>query len=181
MVTVPAFVWRFGPILRGVLLGVAVGGFLGLLAWIDSGFLIIGLIAFVALFLFYGGFMARRMARHWPSAASLSGKDRERVAHAARRGLRIDDPRLVPALIDYRDGLHVAAENAKPLRWVIAVALVGSVFAAGYDAVFGSWGNLIVSIIYLVLLGFELFWWPKRQRRILANADRAVDMAKVSD
>ena len=49
MVTVPAFVWRYGPILRGVLLGVAVGGVLGALAWIDSGFLVIGLIAFVVL------------------------------------------------------------------------------------------------------------------------------------
>lgn len=181
MVTVPAFVWRFGPMLRGVLLGVAVGGVLGVLAWIDSGFLFVGLIAFVALFLFYGGFMARRMTRHWPSAATLSGKDRERVADAARRGLHIDDPRLVPALTDYRDGLHAAAEDAKPLRWVIVVVLVGSVFAAGYDALFGSWGNLIVSLIYLVMLGVEMFWWPNRQRQILANADHAVDVAGVSD
>ncbi len=181
MVTVPAFVWRYGPLLRGVILGVAVGGVLGVLAWIDSGFPFVGLIAFAALFIFYGGFMARRMTRCWPSAASLSGRDRERVADAARRGLCIDDPQLVPALTDYRNGLQVAAENAKPLRWVIGAVLVASVFSAGYDAVYGSRGNLIVSLIYLVMLGFELFWWPNRQARILANADHAVDVAKVSD
>ena len=79
MVTVPAFVWRFGPVLRGLILGAGVGGFLGALAWLDSGFLFAGLIAFAALLLFYGGWMSRRMTRHWPSAAQLTGPERERV------------------------------------------------------------------------------------------------------
>lgn len=167
--------------LRGVLLGLAVGGFLGALAWLDSGFPLAGLAAFVVLFLLYGGGMARRMTRHWPSAAALSGDDRVRVADAARRGLRIDDPRLVPALIDYRDGLHTSAEQAKWFRWLIWFVLVVAVVLAGFDAVYGSWGNAIVSAIYLLMLVLEVFWWPKRQRRLLANAEHAVDMAKVSD
>ncbi len=49
---------------------------------------------------------------------------------------------------------------------------------AVWDAAYGSWGNAIVSVIYLVLLLLEVFWWPKRQRQLLANADRAVQMAR---
>jgi hypothetical protein len=181
MVTVPAFVWRYGPLLRGLILGVGVGGFLGALAWLDSGFVLAGVSAFVALLLVYGGWMAYRMTRHWPSAAQLSGPERERVASAARRGLRIDDGRLVPALTDYRNGLHEAAENSKPFRWVLWFVLVVSVGTAAWDGAFGSWGNLVVSAIYLAMLLLEMFWWPKRRERLLANADRAVDLANISD
>ena len=177
MVTVPAFVWRFGPALRAVILGVGVGGFLGALAWIDSGFLFVGLIAFAALFVFYGGWMARRMTRHWPSAEQLSGPERERVAYAARNGQRVEDPPLVPALIDYRDGLHEAAENSKKLRWVIWFVLVVAIGTAVFDGIFGSWGNLIVSVIYLVMLVGEVFWWPKRREQLLSNADRAAELS----
>lgn len=113
MVTVPGIVWRYGPILRGVLLGVSVGAVLGALSWLDSGFLLSGVIVFVVLSVFYGWWMARRMARHWPSATQLSGSERERVARAARCGEPIDDPRLGPALTDYRNGLHEAAEKAR--------------------------------------------------------------------
>jgi len=181
MVTVPAFVWRYGPLLRGILLGVGVGGFLAALAWIDSGLLLAGVMAFVILFVFYGGWMSRRMTRHWPSAAQLTGPERERVADAARSGSRIDDARLVPALTDYRNGLHEAAENSRPLRWVIWFVLVVSIVTAVFDGISGSWGNLIVSVIYLVMLIFEVFWWPKRREQLLANADRAVDLAHSSD
>ena len=177
MVTVPAFVWRFGPALRGVILGLGVGGFLGALAWIDSGFLFVGLIAFATLFVFYGGWMSRRMTRHWPSAAQLSGSERERVASAARSGLRIDDQRLVPALTDYRDGLHEAAEESKPFRWVIWFVLVVAIGTAVFDGIFGSWGNLIVSVIYLVMLVGEVLWWPKRREQLLSNADRAAEIS----
>jgi hypothetical protein len=175
MVTVPAFVWRYGPLVRGLILGVGVGGFLGALAWLDSGLLLGGAIAFVALLLFYGGWMARRTTRHWPSAAQLSGSERERVARAARSGARIDDARLAPALTGYRNGLHEAAENSKPFRWAVWLVLVLAVGAAVWDGIFGSWGNLIASAIYLAMLVFELFWWPKRREQLLANADRAVD------
>jgi uncharacterized membrane protein YfcA len=181
MVTVPAFVWRYGPLLRALILGGGVGGFLGALAWIDSGLLLAGAIAFVILFVFYGGWMARRMTRHWPDAAQLTGPERERVAAAARSGSRIDDARLVPALAGYRDGLHEAVENARPFRWVIWIVLVVAIASAVFDGIFGSWGNLIVSVIYLLMLVFEVIWWPRRRRQLLANADRAVDLAHISD
>lgn len=177
MVTVPAFVWRYGPLVRGVILGVAAGAFLGALAWLDSGFLLAGLVAFVVLAVFYGVWMARQMARHWPSANELSGPEREKVAHAARAAERIDDARLAQPLIDYRNGLHEAAEKAKPFRWVVWFVLVVAVGSALWDTAFGSWGNAIASAIYLVMLAVEVLWWPKRQRQLLANADRAAEMA----
>jgi hypothetical protein len=177
MVTVPAFVWRYGPIARGLILGLAVGLFLGALTWLDSGFLLAGLVAFVVLCLFYGVWMSRRMAQHWKSAKHLSGPERERVARAARDGTRIDDPRLAPALIDYRDGLHDAAEKARLFRWLVWFVLIVAVGMAVWDAAFGSWGNAVVSAIYLVMLVLEVFWWPKRQQQLLANADRAVEMS----
>jgi hypothetical protein len=180
MVTVPAFVWRYGPILRGLILGVSVGAFLGALAWLDSGFLLGGLIAFVVLSVFYGVWMARRMVRHWPSAKLLSGGERERVARAARGGERIDDPRLAAALTDYRNGLHEAAEKARGFRWVIWFVLVVAVATTVWDATFGSWGNAIASVIYLLMLGVDMFWWPRRQRQLLANADRAEAMVRES-
>jgi len=177
MVTVPALVWRFGPFLRGVILGVAAGTFLGALAWLDSGLLAIGLIVFAILCVFYGVLMSRRMARHWPAAKQLTGPQREQVARAAREGRHIDDPALAPALTDYRNGLHKAAEENRLLRWLIWFVLIVAIATAAWDAAFGSWGNAIVSVFYLVLFSLEVFWWPKRQRQLLANADRAVEMA----
>lgn len=178
MVTVPAFVWRYGPVLRGLILGLGVGGFLGVLAWLDSGFMFVGLIVFVVLCLFYGLWMTRRMARYWPGAKQLSGPERELVARTARGGGRLEDPRLAQAIIDYRDGLHTAAEKARPLRWVVWFVLVVAVGTAFWDAAYGSWGNAVVSVVYLVMLAVEVFWWPRRQRQLLDTADRAAESAR---
>jgi hypothetical protein len=177
MVTVPAIVWRYGPLVRGLVLGAGVGGFLGALAWIDSGVFAVGVVAFVALFVVYGGWMSRRMSRQWPGAAHLTGADREAVARAARSGTRLGDPALVPALTAYRDGLHEAAHQGRWFRWLIWFVLVVSLASAVYDGLFGSWGNLVASAVYLVLLLAEMFWWPPRLRQLLANADTAVDLA----
>ncbi len=180
MVTVPAFIWRYGPVLRGLILGLGVGGFLGALAWLDSGILLGGLIVFVVLSLFYGVWMVRRMSRHWADAKQLSGPERAQVAGAARGGHRIDDPGLAQAVVGYRNGLHAAAENARPFRWLLPIVLVVGIVTAAWDAVFGTWGNAIASAIYLVMLLVELFWWPKRQRQLLDNADHAAAMARDS-
>jgi hypothetical protein len=177
MLTVPAFVWRYGPFLRGLILGLGVGAVLAALAWLDSGFWLAGVTVFVITCAFYGLWMSRRIARNWPSAKQLRGPEREQVASSAREGHQIDDPRLASALIDYRNGLHEAAEETKQLRWLVPVVLVVAVGTAAWDAAFGSWGNAIASIIYLAMLAVEVFWWPKRRRQLLGNADRAVDLA----
>ena len=177
MVTVPAFVWRGGALRRAVTLGVAIGFFLAALAWIDSGLLLGGIITFVIAGVVYAIVMRRRMARYWPGAKQLSGDDRVTVVRTARRGERIGDARLTQAVIDYSRGMHEAAETGRMFRWFLIFILLVAVGTAVWDAVFGSWGNAVASVIYLVLLLFELFWWPKRLEQLLADTDRAADTA----
>jgi hypothetical protein len=160
-----------------VTLAVAIGLFLGVLAWIDSGLLLGGIITFVITSVVYGIVMHRRMARYWPGAKQLTGDERVTVVRTARSGDPIDEPRLAQPVIDYSRGFHDAAETGRFVRWFLIFILVVAVGTAVWDAVFGSWGNAVASAIYLVLLLFELFWWPKRLKQLLTNADRAADLA----
>jgi hypothetical protein len=148
------------------------------MSWLDSGFLLSGVIVLVVVGAFYGIWMARRMARYWPGAKQLSGDERVTVVRAARRGERIDNARLAQAVVDYSSGMHAAAERARPFRWLLPLVLVVSLGTAVWDAVYGSWGNAAASAIYLALLLIELFWWPKRRDELLANGDRAADIAQ---
>jgi hypothetical protein len=177
VVTVPAEVWRGGFARRALTIGAAIGLGLAALAWIDSGFLLAGALTLVIVGPFYGIWMARRMARFWPGAKDLSGDDRVTVVRTARRGERIGDVRLAQGVIDYRGGMHAAADECRMFRWVVPVVLVVGVGTAAWDSVYGSWGNAIASFIYLVLLLIELFWWPKRREQLLSNAGRAADFA----
>lgn len=176
MVTVPAFAWRGGALRRAVTIGVPAGLGLGTLAWLDSGLLQIGLLVAVIVGVFYGVWMTRRMARYWPGARDFDGADRVAVVDAVRRGQRFD-PRLARGVIDYAAGLRAAAEAARPLRWLFSFVLVVAVGTAVWDTVFGSIGNAVASGVYLVALLIELFWWPKQQDRLLANAARADELA----
>ncbi|MGY4651613.1 hypothetical protein [Mycobacterium sp. URHB0021] len=177
MVTVPAFVWAGGSLRRALTVGAPAGAFLGILAWLDSGFVLAGLMVLVIVGSFAGVWISRRMARYWPGSKELNGVDRVTVVRAARNGQTIADTRLAQPVVDYSRGLRAAAEQARPLRWLLAVVLVVAAATAVWDSVFGSWGNAVASGIYLVLLMVELFWWPKRQAQLLANADRAADTA----
>ncbi|TVX99602.1 hypothetical protein FPV58_18000 [Mycolicibacterium porcinum] len=173
MLTVPAFVWRSGFVGRALVIGATVGAVVGVLAWLDSGFWISGVIVLVVVGTFYGIWMARRMSRYWPAAQRLSGAERVAVVRAARAGERIDDPRLVEAARDYRRGVRDSAESARPFRWVLPLVLVVAAGSAIWDAVFGSVGNAVVSVVYLAALAVEVFWWPTRQAQLLARVDRA--------
>jgi hypothetical protein len=173
VVTVPAFVWRGGFFSRALIVGSAVGIVLGAMAWIDSGLLLGGILAAFTTGLIYGIWIPRRMARYWPGAKQLAGEDRVTVARTARRGERIGDSRLAQAVIDYSEGMHAGAEQAKPYRWVVPLILVVGIGTAVWDSIFGTWGNAIASVIYLLALLVELFWWPKRRDELLANGARA--------
>lgn len=173
MITVPAFVWRSGFAGRALIVGAGVGLVLGALAWLDSGFWVSGVLVLVIVGTFYGIWMARRMARYWPMSTQLTGVDRVAIVRAARAGRRIEDPRLLDAARDYGRGVHEAAETARPFRWLLPLVLVVALASALWDAVFGSVGNAVVSVIYLAALAVELSWWPSRQARLLANVDRA--------
>ena len=177
VVTVPALVWRGGSFRRAMTVGGAVGIALAALAWIDSGFLLSAVIVLVITGVFYGIWMHRRMSRYWPGARDLTGEQRVVVARTARRGERIGDVGLAQAVIDYSRGMHEAVEKARPFRWLVPLVLVVAVATAIWDGVFGTWGNAVASGIYIVLLLVELFWWPKRQEQLMANADRAAEMA----
>ena len=181
MVTVPAVVWRGGVVRRGVTLGVCAGLFFGALSWLDSGLFIAGAIVFVLLGIGWGVWMTRRMTRYWPGSRELSGAQRVAVVATARGGDRIGDETLAPAVLGYVRGLHAAAEKGRRWRWVLVFVLVVAVGTTLWDALFGSIGNALASLIYLVLLGLELFWWPKRRAALLANADRAAALAHRTD
>ena len=79
MLTVPAFVWRGGAFSRAVIVGLATGVFLGLLAWLDSGIWFAALIVLAIMTLSYSIWLGRRMVRYWPGASALTGEERARV------------------------------------------------------------------------------------------------------
>src|ERR1700712_4029487 len=139
MVTLPAIAWHGGSVRRGATIGVCPGLFLGALAVLDSETLIAGLVVFVVMGVASGLVMARRMARYWPGADTLSGAARVEVVNAVRHGERIADPALAPAVIDYGRGLHAAADDIRGWRWVIVFALVVAIAMSLWDAVSGSW------------------------------------------
>ena len=180
MVTVPAFVWRGGFFRRALIVGGSVGIALGALAWLDSGFLLSGVIVLVIVGVFYAIWMPRRMARYWPGARQLSGDDRVTVARTARRGERLGDARLAQAVTDYSTRDARGGRKGSPVSMGDTLVLVVGVGTAVWDAVFGSWGNAVASFIVLVLLLIEVFWWPKRQEQLLTNADRASGLAQVA-
>jgi hypothetical protein len=173
VITIPAFVWRGGFVRRAVTIGGVAGLCFGVMSWLDSGFPVAGAIVFVIVGTFYGIWMARRMTRYWPESANLSGDERVAVVRAARRGERVEDDRLAQPVADYGRGLRAATETPRFLRWSLVFVLIVAVATAVWDSVYGSWGNLVASAIYLVALVLELFWWPKWQDLLLANADRA--------
>jgi hypothetical protein len=177
MITVPAWVWRGGRAARGVTVGVAAGLFFGALALLDSGMVLSAVIVFILLSAGWGIMMDRRMNRYWPGARDLIGEQRVSVVRAARRGERIADPRLAPAVAEYCDGMHAAAVNARPFRWLIWFVLTVAVVMAIWDTVSGSARDAVASCVYLALLVIEVTWWPMRQEQLLTNADRAAKLA----
>ena len=178
MVTVPASVWRSGAVGRALTTGGCAGVFFGSLALLDSGIPLVGAIVFVILGVGYGIWTARRMARYWPGASELTGAERVKVVQAARWGELIGDSRLARSVVDYSRGLHAAAEEARPYRWLIWFVLAVAVASAVWDTLSGSTRDAVASIVYLALAAIEVFWWPKRQAQLLSNADRAAEMAR---
>ena len=178
MLTVPPFLWRAGLLGRAVAAGTAIGFFLGALAWLDSGIALAGAAVFVIVGTAYGIWMRRRMARYWPGASRLTGAQRELVVRITRSGGPVEQPAVAAAVIEYRDGLRAAVENAYPFRWLVGLVLVVALASALWDVVAGSARDVVASCVYVGLLLFELFWWPGRRDRLLANADRAALSAR---
>jgi hypothetical protein len=174
MVAVPAWVWRFGSILRALIVGTVVGIVIGLLAFLGSGLVLAGLVAVVIVSPLYGFLMARRMSKYWPEANKLAGTDRVAVTRAVRSGREIGDARLAPAVIAYSRALHAASERSRLWWWLIVVLGVVAVGFAIVDTVTAApVGEAVVSWLYFAFFPIEAWWWPRRQARLLANARRA--------
>lgn len=160
------------------MLGACGGVCFGVLAWLDSGMFVAGVVVFVVMGAASGVWIAHRMVKYWPGSTELSGLQCEAVVAAARRGDGIDDASLALAVQGYRDALHAAADQGRPWRWVVVAVLLVGVGSALWDATHGSVGNAVASALYLVVAGLELFYWPKRTEVLLANADRAAALAR---
>jgi hypothetical protein len=165
VVVVPAWVWRGGKVLRAVTLGLIAGILLSALSFADSGIWLSSLVALVILVPFYAILMGRRMRKFWPGADDLTGAQRVKVAGAARRGENIGDARLAPAVADYSDGLRAAYDDALPKRWILWLVIAVNVAVA------------ILAWCFVAFLGVELWWWPRQQKRLVANAERAALLA----
>jgi hypothetical protein len=160
VVTIPAFVSRGGFARRALTIGATVGIALGALAWLDSGFLLSGVIVFVVVGVFFGIWMSRRMNRYWPGAKQPSGDERVSVVRTVRRGEPIGDPRLAQAVIDYSTGMHTAANRG------------GRIDGCWYSSSSLRWGQPGGTRCR----AHGAMRW--RRLWLLANADRAVDIAE---
>jgi hypothetical protein len=177
MIAIPAWVWRFGLIVRALIAGLALGVFVGLLAWIGSDSAAPALVVCVFVTLVHGAFMARWMSKYWPGAKDLSGPDRVALVRAARSGRGIGDPRLAHGVIEYSRALHTAAGRFRLWWWLIALLGVVALGTAIADTIYAPVREAVVSWLYFAFFPIEAWWWPRRQARLLANADRAEQSA----
>jgi uncharacterized membrane protein len=178
VLAVPAWVWRFPPFVRALIVGLAFGVVLGILAMISANSVLSGTVAIVVITLIFAPLMARRMSKFWPGAKELSGVDRVAVARAARGGRDIGDPRLAPAVIEYIRGLHSAREHVLLARWLIILLAVVTLGVAIADTIFSPPGEAVVSWLYFAFFPVELLWWPRIAARLVANAERAEEAAR---
>jgi uncharacterized membrane protein len=177
MVALPAWVWRFGLVVRALIAGAALGVVTGLLALFGSNSLLAFVIAFVVITMVYGGLTARRMNKLWPGAKALSPPDRVAVVRAARAGADVGDSRLAPAVIEYGRALKAAADR-RLWRWLIAVLGVVALVTAILDTLYSPVREWVVSWLYFAFFPIEAWWWPRRQSQLLANAERAEESAR---
>jgi hypothetical protein len=102
------------------------------------------------------------------------------VARAARSGRDIGDLRLAPAVIEYSRGLREANEHVLLARWLIVLLALVALGVAIADSIFGPPGEAVVSWLYFAFFPVELLWWPRIAARLIANAERAEESARVS-
>ncbi|MEU2422429.1 hypothetical protein ABZ619_15615 [Streptomyces sp. NPDC007851] len=177
MILVPGWLWRRGPVGRGVGVGLTAGVLCAAFVLVESGSRPAALVVLVLLSPFHGVRAARRMGRIWPAAPTMNGTDRAAVVRATRRGEAVQDPRLTPHVVAYAAGLRRAAEDDRSRRPLVVVITVLAVVLAGYDTVRGATGETAASWLAVGVLLADLLWWPRRRAGLLARADRAAASA----
>ncbi|MCW7940741.1 hypothetical protein AAW14_01565 [Streptomyces hygroscopicus] len=180
MVVVPGWVWRRGPVLRGLSIGLPVGVLFGALVLAESGSGLGAALVVLVLSPFYGIRGARRMSRAWPGAKGLAPADRGAVVRATRCGEDVGEARLASAVLEYGGGLRSASEQGRLFPWVVLLFSVLAVALALSDTFTGSTRQALVSWLVVALFLLELTWWPRKQARVMANAQRAERLARQS-
>ncbi len=74
MVAIPAWVWRFGLIVRALIAGLALGVFVGLLPGSAPTWRRPHSLYLVVVTVVYGAFMARWMSKYWPAVACVGAR-----------------------------------------------------------------------------------------------------------
>jgi hypothetical protein len=177
MLLIPAWAWRGGPVYRAVCVGVPVGICLAALVFAESGVMLGALIAFVIISVFNGIMMARRMGKAWPAARDLSPGERVAVSSAARRGHQIAEARLAPAAIEYVGALREARAQAGRWQWLVWLGAAAMLILAVSDSLFATPRVAVTSWLIVGLVAVEIFWLPRLQGRLLANAERTGESA----
>lgn len=173
MLLIPAWVWRGGPVYRAICVGVPVGIFVATLAFAESGVMLGALVAFVVISVFNGIMVSRRMSKSWPAADELTPTERVTVSAAVRRGRQIDDARLAPAAIEYVGALRTGREQSRRFQWVFWPCAAVVLALAVFDTYTATTRLAVVSWLFVVFFAIEIFWWPRIQDRLLANAERS--------
>ncbi len=150
---------------------------MAVLVFAESGLLPGALVVFVVISVFNGIMMSRRMSKSWPAAGDLSPDERVAVSSAARRGRRIDDARLAPAAIEYVGALRNARAHARHRQWLVWLGGAAVLVLAVIDSLLATPRIAAVSWLIVVFFAVEIFWWPRAQNRLVANAERAGESA----
>jgi hypothetical protein len=74
-------------------------------------------------------------------------------------------------------GIELTVETIPPI-FAVAVRFViaGSLIAAIVDCFVSPVRSVVVSWLFVAFLSVELWWWPKEQARLVANAERAAKL-----
>jgi hypothetical protein len=172
MLLIPAWVWRGGPVYRAVCVGIPVGILLAALAFAESGVMLGAVVVFVVISVLNGIMVSRRMSKAWPAAEELTPTERVAVSAAARGGRPIGDARLAPAAVAYVGALRAAREQSRRVRWVFWPCAAVVLALAVFDTYTATTRLAVVSWLFVAFFAIEIFWWPRIQDRLLANAER---------
>jgi hypothetical protein len=160
-------------------IGAPAGVFIGLVQFAQSGSVAKGLRGGIFFGVFFGAAMALVMWRSWPGAKDLAPADRVAVQQVVRRGEKIDEARLAPAVLDYAGVVRRTQERESRRRWVLWLFVGATVIIALAATVDGTTREEVVWWALVALWAGSLLWLPRKQARLHSNASRAEAEARL--
>jgi hypothetical protein len=170
-------VWRRGRLWSAVRIGAPAGAFVGLIQFAQSGSADRALRGGIFFGLFFGAAMALVVWRSWPGAKDLSSADRVAVQRIVRRGEKIEEARLAPAVLEYAGVVRRTQEREDRRRWVLWVFAGATVIVALAVTIRGTAREEVVWWALVALWAGLLLWLPRRQARLQSHASHAEDEA----